>query len=321
MLMIHNIHLLIKTQPFWLILITCLGIFIALKRVTSLLKWVFVTFIRSSKNLKRYGSWAMITGATDGIGKAFAIQLAEKGLNLILVGRNSNKLQTVSKEIQLRCPGTEIKAVVFDFSGDIAAGVVAVENAVKGLDVGILINNVGITYPAARYFHEVEEKVWMNIVRVNLEGTTRVTRAVLPGMIERKRGAIVNIGSGAAIVVPSHPLYAIYAATKAYVDQLSRCLYVEYKHMGIHVQCQVPLYVATQMVSKAASIEKASMFIPRAEDYARAGVRRIGYEYRCTPYWSHYLQWCFASLLSDDILNAWRLAVVIRRRRDSIHLQ
>ncbi|KAF4378722.1 hypothetical protein F8388_006173 [Cannabis sativa] len=268
--------MMIKTQPLWLILITYIGIFITLKRVISLLKWVFITFIRSSKNLKSYGSWAIITGATDGIGKAFAIQLAEKGLNLILVGRNSNKLQTVSNEIQLSSPGTKIKRVVFDFSGDISAGVAGVEEAVKGLDVGILINNVGITYPAARYFHEVEESVWMNIVRVNLEGTTKVTRAVLKGMVDRKRGAIVNIGSGAAIVVPSHPLYAIYAATKAYVDQLSRCLYVEYKHLGIDVQCQVPLYVATQMVSKAASIEKSSMFIPTADDYARAGVRRIG---------------------------------------------
>jgi 17beta-estradiol 17-dehydrogenase / very-long-chain 3-oxoacyl-CoA reductase len=89
------------------------------------------------------------------------------------------------------------------------------EKAVEGLNVGLLINNVGITYPAARFFHEVDEKVWMDIVRVNLEGTSRVTRAVLPGMIQRKRGAIVNIGSGASSVMPSHPLFTIYAATKA----------------------------------------------------------------------------------------------------------
>ncbi|KAM6589496.1 hypothetical protein CsatA_012101 [Cannabis sativa] len=326
--------MMIKTQPLWLILITYIGIFITLKRVISLLKWVFITFIRSSKNLKSYGSWAIITGATDGIGKAFAIQLAEKGLNLILVGRNSNKLQTVSNEIQLSSPGTKIKRVVFDFSGDISAGVAGVEEAVKGLDVGILINNVGITYPAARYFHEVEESVWMNIVRVNLEGTTKVTRAVLKGMVDRKRGAIVNIGSGAAIVVPSHPLYAIYAATKASIEACFSCfgileldidlleLATPFDAISIETKIirtkHVPLYVATQMVSKAASIEKSSMFIPTADDYARAGVRRIGYEYRCTPYWAHSLQWCFASLLSDHILNAWRLAVVTRRRRDSI---
>jgi 17beta-estradiol 17-dehydrogenase / very-long-chain 3-oxoacyl-CoA reductase len=65
------------------------------------------------------------------------------------------------------------------------------------------------------YFHEVKEELWMKIVRVNIESTTRITKAVLGGMLERKKGTIVNIGSGAAVVVPSHPLFTIYAATKA----------------------------------------------------------------------------------------------------------
>ncbi|EXB82449.1 Inactive hydroxysteroid dehydrogenase-like protein 1 [Morus notabilis] len=314
--LVHH-QLYVTNQPIFLLLIiiTSLGLFTILGRSISLLKWVFITFIRPSKNLiKIYGSWAMVTGATDGIGKAFAYQLAKQGLNLILVGRNSNKLKTVSKEILSEFPTTRIKTVIFDFSGDVSAGIKAVEEAIEGLDVGVLINNAGVTYPAARYFHEVDEKVWMNIVKVNLEGTTRVTRAVLPGMLQRKRGAIVNIGSGASIVVPSHPLYTIYAATKAYIDQFSRSLYVEYNRSGIDVQCQVPLYVVTKMVSEVASIEKTSLFIPSAEDYAKAAIRRIGYEARCTPYWAHSLQWFFASFLSEDILDAWRLAIGIRRR-------
>lgn len=205
----------IRTQPFWLLLFSCLGFFIILKKFTSLLNWVFVTLIRSPKDLKTYGSWALVTGATDGIGKAFAYQLAKTGLNLILVGRNYHKLISVSQEFQSKFPSSKIITVVFDFSGNMSVGVEAIKEAIKGLDVGILINNVGITYPGATYFHKVDEKVWMNIVQVNLEGTTRVTRAVLPDMLKRKRGVIVNIGSGSTIVVPSHPLYTIYAATKA----------------------------------------------------------------------------------------------------------
>ncbi|KAJ6355964.1 hypothetical protein OIU78_004148 [Salix suchowensis] len=154
----------------------------------------------------------------------------------------------------------------------------------------------------------------MEIVRVNVEGTSRVTRAVLPGMIRRRRGAIVNIGSGASTVMPSHPLFTIYAATKAYIDQLSRCLNVEYKRYGIHVQCQVPLYVATKMASKVASIRRSSLFIPAPEDYAKAAIGRIGYEARCAPYWAHSFQWWFAELLPDRVLDAWRLSVGIHRR-------
>ncbi|OMO81515.1 Short-chain dehydrogenase/reductase SDR [Corchorus olitorius] len=302
-------------QPTWLILVSILGFISLFKHSISLLKWVFATFFRAPKNLKKYGSWALITGATDGIGKAFARQLARQGLNLILVSRNSDKLETVSSEIQAEVPNIKINIVAHDFSTDDASkGVELIEEAINEAEVGVLINNVGVTYPRAMFFDEVDEKVWMEIVKVNLEGTTWVTRAVLPGMLRRKRGAIVNIGSGASVVVPSHPLYTIYAATKAYVDQLSRSLYVEYKLCGIDVQCQVPLYVATNLASKVALIEKSSLFVPTPEDYAEAGIRHIGYEARCTPYWSHSVQWCFARLLPDALLDAWRLSIGIRRR-------
>jgi 17beta-estradiol 17-dehydrogenase / very-long-chain 3-oxoacyl-CoA reductase len=66
-----------------------------------------------------------------------------------------------------------------------------------------------------RYFHEVDDELLKNLIKINVEGVTRVTHAVLPGMVERKRGAIVNIGSGAATVIPTDPLYTVYAATKA----------------------------------------------------------------------------------------------------------
>lgn len=308
----------LKTQSSWFLLPISIGFITIFKLSFSLLKWVFTTFLRPPKNLKKdYGSWALITGSTDGIGKAFAFQLAQKGHNLLLVSRNLERLTAVSGEINAKLPNTQIRILALDFSGDIFAGIRQLEEAIEELDVGMLINNVGITYPAARFFHEVGEEVWMNVVRVNLEGTTRVTRAVLQGMLKRRRGAIVNIGSGAANVVPSHPLYAVYAATKAYVDQLSKCLHVEYKNYGIHVQCQVPLYVATKMVSRMVPVDQSSLFIPSADQYARAAVRRIGYEACCTPFWAHSLQWRFASLFPEAVLDAWRLSIGIHRRNKS----
>ncbi|KAE9610341.1 hypothetical protein Lal_00006567 [Lupinus albus] len=302
-----------------LVFISCVGLIVALKHFITISKWIFNTFFRSEKDfITSYGSWALVTGATDGIGKAFAYQLAQRGLNLVLISRSCQKLETVAGEIKGKHPHTKIKFIEIDFSGDISVGLRRIVEVIQDLDLGIVINNVGITYPKAMFFHEVEEKVWMDIVKVNIEGTTRVTKAVLPIMIQRKRGAIVNIGSGAAVVVPSHPLYTIYAATKAYVDQLSRSLYVEYRHYGIHVQCQVPLYVATNMVSKVASIKRDSFFIPTPEGYARAAIGEIGYEQRCTPYWSHSIQWYFARLIPDPLLDAWRLSIGIRRRNERI---
>ncbi|KAL3650665.1 hypothetical protein CASFOL_007068 [Castilleja foliolosa] len=301
----------LKSQPFWIILVTSLGFISLFITFTLLLISIFRLLFRPAKDLKSYGSYAMVTGSTDGIGKAFAFKLAEKGLNLVLVSRNPTKLKSVSTEIQTKHPNTNIKLVELDFSGNNVVD--KMKEAVKGLDIGVLINNVGITYPKAMYFHEVDEVTWMDLVKVNVEGTTYVTKAVVPGMVARGRGAVVNIGSGASIVVPSHPLYAIYAATKAYVDQLSRSLYVEYKNYGIDFQCQVPLYVSTRMASQVAFVEKSTIFIPTAEGYVEAAVELIGHEVRCSPYWAHSLQWFFASLLPHSLLDAWRLSIGITR--------
>ena len=206
----------LKTQPFWVPVLVTLGSLSALKISVTFLNWVYVNFLRQPKNLKKhYGSWALVTGPTDGIGKGFAFQLARAGLNLVLVGRNPEKLNDVSDSIQAKYGKTQIKNVVVDFSGDLSEGIKRISEVIEGLDVGVLVNNVGVSYPYARFFHEVDEELLKNLIQINVVGTTKVTQAVLPGMLKRKRGAIVNIGSGAAIVIPSDPLYAVYAATKA----------------------------------------------------------------------------------------------------------
>nr|XP_027098062.1 very-long-chain 3-oxoacyl-CoA reductase 1-like isoform X1 [Coffea arabica] len=325
----------LKNQPFWAVGLFLLGFLSFFKTCIALLRWVYVSFLRPRKNLKKYGAWALVTGPTDGIGKAFAFELAREGLNLVLVGRNVDKLDDISREIRSKYAKIETKTVVVDFSGDLSEGVKKIGEAIEALDVGILINNVGVSYPYARYFHEVDDELLKNLIKVNVEGTTKVTQVVLPGMIGRKRGAIINIGSGAATVIPSDPLYAVYAASKAYIDQFSKCLHVEYKSKGIDVQCQVlhlaiamrqgvfveitslivnlqvPLYVATKM----ASIKRSSFFVPSSNGYARAALLCIGYEPRCTPYWPHSLVWNLIYLLPEFAVDAYRFKFCLGVRK------
>ncbi|KAF5184560.1 very-long-chain 3-oxoacyl-CoA reductase 1-like, partial [Thalictrum thalictroides] len=96
-----------------------------------------------------------------------------------------------------------------------------------------------------------------------------------------------------------------------YIDQFSRCLYVEYKRSGIDVQCQVPLYVATKM----ASIKRSSFLVPSTDGYARAAMRWIGYEPRCTPYWPHSLLWGLIHMLPESAVDAWRLQFCLAVRK------
>ncbi|KAG8099989.1 hypothetical protein GUJ93_ZPchr0013g35714 [Zizania palustris] len=186
--------------------------------------WLYAAFLHPGKPLRRrYGEWAVVTGTTDGIGHAMAFRFVAAGLHLVLVGRSPDKLIAVSKDIRAEHPRAEVRTFMLDFAAEgLAAKVDALRDSIRGLDIGVLVNSAGMSYPYARYFHEVDEELMRNLIRLNVEALTRVTHAVLPGMVERKCGAIINIG----------------LCSPSYVDQFSRCLSVEYKNKGIDVQCQ-----------------------------------------------------------------------------------
>lgn len=265
------------------------------------LKWAWSVFLRAPKDPRDYGSWAVITGCTDGIGRALAFQLASKGLNLVLVGRNLQKLEATSDEIRKSHGGQiGIRSVIIDLAKLSGREVeTKMRQGIEGLDVGLLINNAGMANSYATYFHDQDVANVDDIIKVNMSGATWVARAVLPGMLSKRKGAIVNIGSGSSVVVPSFPLATVYAASKAYIAMLSRSMSLEYQHHGIDVQCQIPLVVATKMPG----IAKPSLFIPSPEEYSKASIRWLGRDHLCSPYWAHAIQSCIFSLYRDDLLS------------------
>ncbi|XP_048427564.1 very-long-chain 3-oxoacyl-CoA reductase 1-like [Pyrus x bretschneideri] len=289
-----------------------LGFISLCKSSFSFLRWVWVMFLRPPKNLKEYGSWALVTGSADGIGRALAFEMASKGLNLVLLDRNTSKLEATSNELREKYGGQiDVKNIVMDlskFSGEEIAD--AIEEEIKGLDVGILVNNAGVAYRFGKFLHEVDDLEVMESIKVNMEAATWITKALLPGMLKKKKGAIVNLGS-ASHAVPSFPLFTNYASSKSYLSMLSRSISLEYKQHGIDIQCQIPMFVATKLTM----VKATPFFFPSPETYGKASMRWIGYEHHCSPYWGHSVQWLIVRTLPDAFVTAVCFWYTLRLRK------
>jgi len=230
-----------------------------------------------------------VTGATDGIGKAYAFELAKKGLSVLLLSRTEEKLKEVESEIKAKYGKVKVDYLAIDFGNFDAAARKKVEDKISSLDVGVLINNVGISYPFTKYFHELKDDEVAGLVELNVNSTVWMTRLVLgdetkAGMIQRKRGAIVNTSSAAGRM--TNPLLAEYSGAKGFIEMFSKSLKAELAPFKIHVQVQAPLFVATKM----AKIRKTSLTVPSPAAYARSAVAHIGFEDTVSPYWAHALQ-------------------------------
>lgn len=238
--------------------------------------------------VERYGKWAVITGCTDGIGRQYAFQLAARGLNIVLISRTPEKLMAVAAEIEQRHQ-VKTKWIAADFS--LGRPIFEkLRQELAGVQVGILVNNVGTNTDFPDNFEKTtEDKLW-EIMNVNIGAATMMTRLVLPEMKQRRQGAIVNISSGSEL--QPLPYLTIYAATKAYVRNFTLALQHELEPHGITCQLVSPLYVTTKMNQYSSTLMEGGVFIPNAESYAKFAVFTLGKSKRTTGYWSHGIQYC-----------------------------
>jgi 17beta-estradiol 17-dehydrogenase / very-long-chain 3-oxoacyl-CoA reductase len=258
---------------------------VLLRVLLCLCRFVFVYFVRPGKNLKQYGKVAIVTGATDGIGKAYAHELAARGLDVILVSRTQSKLEDTKKEISDACGGkVNVSTHVMDLTRVTDDALAKFEELVEGKDVGILVNNAGMSLDHPDYLETTSTDFNRDLIHINVYAPTVLTKAVLPGMKARRRGVVVNLGSANGIL-PSVPLLSTYAGSKAYINQFTRSMDEELKEYNVRVQDQCPFFVTT----KISKIRKPRLDAPTPRAWARAAVKQIGYETDRTPYWSHGL--------------------------------
>ena len=252
-------------------------------------------------DLKKFGPWGAVTGASEGIGKGYALELAKQGLNVVLMSRSQEKLEKVAAEIRDKY-SRETLIIPVDFSEGLAI-YPRLGDQLRGLEIGVLVNNVGLSHKYAQYFLEAGEKRLRDIIELNCQAMIQMTHLLLPAMVARGRGAVINISS----FVSNHPipLLSIYAATKIFVNYFSTSLSKEYASKGIRVQTVTPNFVSTAMTKMHRNV-----FVPSAAKYVKSAISTIGIEEMTSGYLPHAIAHTVIHVIPKSIVGRMEFAVL-----------
>ena len=281
-------------------------IFYCLYIIFKIIIILYKKFIRKPLNLtERYGegSYALITGATDGIGKEFCIQLAKLKFNLILVSRNIEKLKKVSDELKNKFINLQTILIEFDFSKKFSIKdyekIFLNNKEIKNLDISILINNIGISQ--RELFINYSLEFIMDTININIVSQSLLTKIFINKLLNRnKKSAIISMSSYSATL----PLIlsSIYCASKIYDDYLIRAIAEENKGKNIDFLSVRPQYVNTPSRAEHKKEFKAIS----TEECVTGIFQDLGYETVTNGYWSHCIKGVIFDIFGMKIKNFFR---------------
>jgi short-subunit dehydrogenase len=219
---------------------------------------------------ERFGPWALVAGASDGIGESFARQLAERGLNIVLLARREALLEEVASGIRAE-HGVETRVIVADLTGEDLDERVA--RGTEGLEVGLLVYNAGAVH-GAKKFHDQPIEHALGLVNLNCRGPMLLTHRLGSAMRERGRGGILLLTSMAALAGSSYT--ASYNATKSFDLILAESLWHELGPDGVDVMAVIA--GATRTPSMLSSNESFEDYpgIMEAQDVAAGALANLG---------------------------------------------
>ena len=189
---------------------------------------------------------ALITGASSGIGLELASVAARDRHDLVLVSRSRERLESVGRGLAEEY-GVRVSVIAKDLADPSAAAELAAELSARGIAIDVLVNNAG--FGVYGFFAETPIEAEIEMIEVNVSAVTRLTKAFLGGMLERRRGGILNVASTAAF--QPGPIMAVYYATKAYVLSFTEALASEVAGSGVRVTALCPGPTRTGFQSRA----------------------------------------------------------------------
>jgi short-subunit dehydrogenase len=189
---------------------------------------------------------AVVTGASSGIGAAFAARLARDGYDIVAIGRRADRLDALAARIRARS-NRNVEVVIADLSRD--EDLRHLEKQVtQDESLEVLVNNAGFS-PLVPFTEQTLEDIEA-MVRVHVLAVTRLTRAALPGMMARRRGDIINVSSDGVFVTVPGPVMAVYAATKSYVNAFTQSIQGMGQNTGIRAQALCAGFVRTEILAR-----------------------------------------------------------------------
>ncbi len=219
---------------------------------------------------QKYGPWALVTGASSGIGQEFARQLAAAGLNVAVVARRQNRLADLTAELESK-HGVQTQTIPVDLTAPDYLD--NIQSATADLQIGLLINNAGAGVPGAFLKQSVDD--YTRVVQLNVTAPMQLAHAFGARMIRQGRGGIIFVSSIAGYT--GTPYMANYAATKSYLLNLGAALNVEFKPKGVDVLVVSPGPTRTEMMEmENTDFSNLPMSWMTAEAVAAAGLQALG---------------------------------------------
>ncbi|GMV94372.1 MAG: short-chain dehydrogenase [Candidatus Hydrogenedentota bacterium] len=257
--------------------------------------------------LSRYGDWAVITGASSGLGREFARQIAAEGVNCVIVGLGQDALDALASELGEK-HGVTCRPLEIDLASDDAIG--NLTESLADLPIGILVNCAGVAHGGA--FQTRNPEKLKQLVQLNCLAPLLLTREYLPQMLERQAGAVIIVSSLQAFI--SCPNEAAYCASKAFLMHFGESLWGELKDTPIDCLTVCPAGMKTDFFKaegfSQADCDRIWRFSSSPEAIARLALRDLGRKTISAP-----LMTRFSAFLARILPRRWAIAIVTRVTR------
>ena len=256
----------------------------------------------------RYGSWAVVTGASSGIGKSFARRLARAGMNVVLVARSEDALNETADELRSQY-AVQTRVLALDLSSAVARE--TLDQETLDLDVGLLINNAAVEQRGA-FVRQTPEEL-SDVIRVNAAAPTDLAQRFGRRFVDRRRGGIIFVSG--SIGYQGVPFLANYAATKAHQVHLAEALYYELRPYGVDVLGLSPGLTKTPMVGRleeSIRFGRIGMLQLRPERVANVGLRQLGRRPSVVAGWEYKFFAFVTKRLLTRAQGAWLFGTLIR---------